>query len=88
MNHNEIMSVTTIDEKGRVLIPLSIRKSLNLKFNERLSIELLKDGIKLRVIKADVAGDPLFKDFANPAHVRPSLVKKEVLDKFEEEQFC
>lgn len=74
-----------MDKKGRVLIPLSIRKSLNLKDNERLSIELLDDGIKLRIIKADVASDPLFKDLADPAHIRPTLAKKEVLDKLEEE---
>lgn len=79
------MSITTIDEKGRILIPLGIRKSLNLKGNERLSIELLDDGIKLRIIRGDFASDPSFKDFANPAHIRPSLAKKEVLEKVEEE---
>ena len=44
---------TTVDNYGRIVIPKSIRKQLNLSPGEHLIIELIKDRIILKPLVSD-----------------------------------
>jgi AbrB family looped-hinge helix DNA binding protein len=79
------MSTTMIDDKGRIRIPSSVRDALNLKSGDQLSVEIVDNTISLKVTKADVRNDPMFKDFINPAHIQRKLASRKVLESLEAE---
>lgn len=79
------MSTTSIDDKGRIRLPSSIRNVLKLRSGDQLSIEIADDAINLKIIKPDASKDPMFKDFFNPAHIQPKLAKKKILESLEAE---
>ena len=74
-----------IDDKGRIRIPSSVRDALNLKSGHQLSVEIVDNTISLKVTKADVRNDPMFKDFINPAHIQRKLASRKVLESLEAE---
>jgi len=74
-----------IDDKGRIRIPSSVRDALNLKSGDQLSVEIVDNTISLKVTKADIRNDPMFKDFINPAHIQRKLASRKVLESLEVE---
>ena len=50
---------STLDEKGRIIIPASIRSQMNLKPGEKLFFHVLDDSI---IIKSEVSPENFIKD--------------------------
>ena len=50
---------STLDEKGRIIIPASIRSQMNLKPGEKLFFQVLDDTI---IIKSEISPEKFIKD--------------------------
>ncbi len=79
------MGTTILDDKGRIRLPSTVREALNLKTGDQLSVEIADNTISLKVTKADIKNDPMFKDFVNPAHIQRKVASKKVLESLEAE---
>jgi len=81
-----MLTVTVLDDRGRVVVPKEIREKLGLKGGAALILESKGDTIILRTMKesADFTWDPLWSAVHNPAKPKISLTKDK-LEKLEEE---
>ncbi len=84
------MTIVKMDERGRILLPYEVRKSIRIHSDERLNLILEDDAIILKKIKNSKKSgkkDSLTTFLENPSHVDPKKLKKIDLEKIENEMW-
>ncbi|MFQ5878784.1 MAG: AbrB/MazE/SpoVT family DNA-binding domain-containing protein [Dehalococcoidia bacterium] len=82
------MPAVKMDEKGRIQLPIEVRKAWKLKPRQTLLVEMKQDTVSVRRVKRlDPETDPLLRDIL----LRPLRSKVKIttalLEKLEEEQW-
>lgn len=84
------MTIVKIDDRGRILVPQTVREAIGIKSEENLNMILEDDIIILKKLKSSKRSgkkDSLKVFLDNPSHVDPKKLKRIDLEKIENEMW-
>ena len=82
------MQTVVVDQKGRVMLPLRVRKRLKVSNGNRLLVDYNKQGnIVLKLVKTVNRNNKLLWRLQHPLHVSKDRIASVDLEKVEEEMW-